>query len=115
MIRVHQTVVGTYHPVPGDAVAWGVNDTRGYMDAGPSCDECGDCDCIPCTDSGFSDLHLECTLDHPACVCAEIEDVTGEMVECVGLPFAYVCLDGGDVLCEECAEQEGLQVLDCNC
>ena len=76
MIRVHaDRFTGLYHPVPTDHIAWTVNDTRGYVDEGPDCDECGE----------------------------------------QNLSFAYVCLDGGDSLCETCAEKEGIEHIDCDC
>ena len=103
MIRVHKSTMGTYHPVPGDDVAWTVNDTRGYTDSGPRCDACGACECGFC-EGEDSPVPL-------ACRC-EKHNPDGE---CVGLSFAYVCLDGGYTLCEECAEKEGLEVLPCDC
>lgn len=94
MIRVHKdTHTGCYHPVPGDDVDWAVHDSRGYADGGPSCDNAGQEGCI-------------------GCECANHTD-GGD--ECVGLSFAYVCMDGGESLCEACAEKEGLEVIDCDC
>ena len=75
---------------------WYVNDTRGYIDAGPSCDECGACECE-------SD---HCAAPHDCEECSE-KYSDGEF-ECVGLSVAYVCLDGGDALCRACAEKVGL-------
>lgn len=100
-IRVHKSSVGTFHPVPIDDVAWTVNDTRGYMEYGPSCSECGACEC---SISG-------CDAYTPLCQCDCYE---GES-ECIGLSFTYICLDGGDILCEECAVREGLEVIECDC
>ena len=31
------------------------------------------------------------------------------------LSFAFVCLDGGDTLCEECFKKEGGEVVPCDC
>ena len=32
------------------------------------------------------------------------------------LSFAYVCLDGGDALCEACSDKDGtVNVIPCNC
>ena len=90
-IRVHKDWTGIFHPVPDDDVAWTVNDTTGYMDEGPSCDKCDACEC----EDEHGRLHIG--------------------AECIGLSFAYVCLDGGEALCEECAEKEGLQIIDCDC
>ena len=84
---------------------WYVNDTRGYLDAGPACDECGACECERCDD---------CI--RPVCCSAdatEFQCKAGEVShngECIGLSVAYVCLDGGDALCAACAEKEGLPI-----
>lgn len=102
MIRVHRTAVGTYHPVPGDEMAWAVHDTRGYLDNGPACDMCGECECAIDT-SGCG---------NPLCQC---DCLDSEAQDCAGLSFAYVLLDGGETLCEECANDEGLEVIRCNC
>lgn len=86
-VRVHVSSIGTYHPDPTEDVAWTVYDARGYTDEGPPCDECGACDC-------------------------EREHVDGEV--CPGLSFAFVCLDGGEALCEECAKN-AVVVVSCDC
>lgn len=86
MAHIHESKVGTHHPAPGVEIAWTINDTRGYLDTAPACDECGACDCVQC------DEHT-----------------------CAGLSFAYVCLDGGDTLCEDCAEKAGITVEPCDC
>jgi len=120
--KVHESRVGTYHPAPamcgcgwrgggleasehnqldghavvGDA-AWTVNDTRGYIDGGSACDECGEC---------------ECELDaagEKACL-----DDQDSAEDCVGLSFAFVCLDGGEALCEECAKGV-VEIVPCDC
>ena len=41
MREIHESRVGTYHPNPKQDVSWTVNDTRGYIDGGPDCEECG--------------------------------------------------------------------------
>jgi hypothetical protein len=108
--QVHCDKMGCYHPAPGADVAWAVHDSRGYIDGGPSCDECGACDCGPCEvhpgelgghcyDCGWRDTD---------------RDIMGE-VECIGLSFAYVCLDGGESLCPSCFEKAGGQELACDC
>ena len=88
---IHRSKVGTYHPEPAESVAWTINDTRGYLDGGPACDECGACDCVDCG-------NLKCECD-----------------DCIGLSFAYVCPDGGDALCEECAKKAGIEIVPCDC
>lgn len=127
---VHVSKVGTYHPACGNdcrsgvdcgTAAWTINDTRGYMDGGPSCDTCGACEC----DAGMG----------PCPVCGEIvtspsETADGRNIyscgdasrvllchgeQCIGLSFVFVCLDGGESLCEECAEKEGITIVDCDC
>lgn len=85
--EIHQSKVGTYHPAPFCLQDWTIDDTRGYLDAGPTCDECGACEC-----GTYCDEH-----------------------ECIGLSFAFVCLDGGETLCSECAEREGITIVPCNC
>jgi hypothetical protein len=79
---------------------WYVNDTRGYIDAGPACDECGACEC--------KNEEHGCPAPHD---CAECGDkYSNGKYECVGLSVAYVNLDGGEALCTECAEKAGLPV-----
>lgn len=78
-----------------DGCEWFVNDTRGYTDAGPSCDDCGACECEPCA---------ACKGTHENC------DDWQDDRECIGLSVAYVCLDGGEALCEDCARKAGLPV-----
>lgn len=102
---IHETKWGTYHPGADDNGAWTVNDTRGYLDGGPSCDECGACECGDCQD---------CGLPEHECDCAGCEGG-----ECIGLSFAYVCIDGGEALCEECFystdEDVNVTVIPCDC
>ena len=92
--RVHRSRVGTYHPEPGAEVAWGMHDTRGTLDGGEACGACGACD----DELPHGDY---------------MEDAEGE-AGCVGLAFAFVCLDGGEVLCEGCADRE-VEVVECCC
>ena len=41
--RVHVSKMGTYHAEPSADCAWTINDTRGTIDGGPACEECGAC------------------------------------------------------------------------
>lgn len=105
--EIHESKVGTYHPNPKaelvfDAV-WTIHDSRGYIDGGPACDECGKCECEECPEG--------CAKGWPACSCDE-HNPDGE---CIGLSFAFVCLDGGETLCEECAAKEGITIVPCDC
>lgn len=138
--EIHKSKVGTYHPAPEiircqtckeksggkntsfygtchkfgpvshafiaehcNDTAWTIHDTRGTIDGGPACDECGACDCGE--DQGCR------------CDCLEGQGcrAEGDEPECIGLSFAYVCLDGGEVLCEECAEKAGITIVECDC
>ena len=114
--KVHVSKFGTYHPAPckhnraGSRVCdcppvWTVNDTRGYLDGGPACDECGACECEPCPDCG----HASCSADHMH------KEGYVEGTECIGLSFCFVCLDGGEVLCPACAEKAGVKIVPCDC
>ena len=94
--QIHRSKVGTYHPAETKDAAWTIHDSRGYIDGGSPCDDCGAC---------------ECDHQHDSC---EVEDCE-VCQECIGLSFSYVCLDGGDNLCEECAEKEGITIIDCDC
>lgn len=93
--------VGTYHPDPAAGVAWTVNDTGGTIDAGPACDDCGACECE-------THRHNGATKRIPVCVF--MPDI-----DCVGLSFAFVCLDVGEILCRACFEKAGGIVKDCDC
>ena len=105
---IHRSKYGTFHPADGQDVAWTVNDTRGYTDGGPACDECGACECETSDCAKPSDPE-----SHPTCVC---ECDYRDPGECIGLSFAYVCLDGGDTLCEACFEkQDDVEVVECDC
>ena len=107
MASIHETKVGTYHPAPTETVAWIINDTRGYIDAGPACDDCGACECP-------NRLHCDASQPHKACeTCDQCHSDTP--AECIGLSFAYVCLDGGDSLCEDCARSECIDIIPCDC
>lgn len=76
-----------------DGAEWYVKDTRGYIDAGPACDECGACECEPCQ---------ACHGTHNNC------DDWDSDSECIGLSIVYVCLDGDEALCEACAKKAGI-------
>ncbi len=102
---VHKSNVGTYHADPNAEVAWTVNDTRGYTDGGPSCDECGACECR-CEECG-ADGHNH----DEAC---ETGNGDSSDDDCIGLSFAFVCLDGGEALCEDCAEGV-VEIVPCCC
>ena len=109
MNTIHVSKFGTYHPAPNESVAWAVNDTRGYINPGPACDTCGACECGPCVECP-PESHSNLT--HPAC--AHWEDDGSDKPECIGLSFAFVCLDGGDSLCEDCAAKE-VNIIPCDC
>lgn len=104
---IHVTPYGTYHPGADDNGAWTVNDTRGYIDGGPPCDECGDCECGDCEDCKAS----------PPCTACKCQCEDGDHPsECIGLSFAYVCLDSGDSLCSDCfAREVPASVVPCDC
>lgn len=107
---VHESRVGTYHPPDGVDVAWTINDARGYTDSGPSCDECGACEC-ECPFCGSSDTEKI----HGDPYCCDKQKLNNPDGECIGLSFAFVCLDGGESLCEACAEKAGVQIVPCDC
>lgn len=77
-------------PVCSHYIAWTIHDSRGYVDGGRACDECG------------------------ACECGNHEEQTDEG-ECIGLSFSFVCLDGGENLCSKCAEKAGIEIVECDC
>ena len=112
MSTIHQNKVGTFHPAETietqlGGAQWTIHDSRGTMDGGPACDECGACECMLCADSdGAFDA---CRERHRMCQCDQ-----GEEMECVGLNFAFVCLDGGDTLCCDCAEKAGVEIVPCD-
>jgi hypothetical protein len=103
--RVHRDRMGCYHPVPGDDVAW-----TGHNTCGPSCDACGACDCGPCdvVDCG-------CSRDARACECANRDADEPDGYTCIGLSFAYCCLDGGETLCPKCYAKAGGTEEECDC
>ena len=117
-IKLHISSYGTYHPDPTSNVAWTVNDTRGYVAPGPLCDECDACECgtpqelgeCPCQ-SNKPVCHMDA--HHRRCTYKAQEAYRPNM--CIGLSFTYICLDGGEALCESCAEAEGLEIKDCDC
>lgn len=98
--------------------AWAEHDTRGYLDIGPSCDECGACECEICgSDAEDNDIKPDapkCPGDVKFCACPRHGDPNNYRHEpehiCVGLSYGYTCLDGGDFLCEDCVAVE-----DCHC
>lgn len=125
--KVHVSKVGTYHPDPRGSSgsiatgvsrtggAWTVNDTRGYLDPGPACDECGACECDMVSVENEDGIcrHKACAIDAEPDCGTIIEGEPSE--ECIGLSFAFVCLDGGDSLCEDCAEKAGIEIVPCDC
>lgn len=79
------------------AVTWHEHDTRGYIDGGPSCDECGACECDPCETHGGNG---------PACRCEDCDEAAHVAEDCcIGLSHAWCCLDGGETYCDECAPE----------
>jgi len=98
---IHISKYGTYHPAPDADVTWTIHDTRGYLDGGSPCDECSTCDCSMQCESCLT------TLGH--CNCDDMG--------CCGLAFSYVCLDGGDNLCEVCAKTDPNvpEIVPCDC
>jgi hypothetical protein len=112
---IHHEAVGCYHPVPSAPVAWTVHDTRGYLDPGPACDECGACEC-PTIRADAIDGCDVCAGDNATPDVKNAKVCTlGDHHECIGLSFAFVCLDGGESLCEICWEKQGGQVIPCSC
>lgn len=126
---VHRSKFGTYHADPKADCAWTVNDTRGYIDGGPACDECGACECNTtrecaadgCEDCraavksnraehGVTDAERREFLNEKSCANHENADTP-----CIGLAFAFICLDGGDSLCLDCADKAGIEVIECDC
>lgn len=98
------------------ATTWIRHDTRGTLDGGPPCDECAACDCPTVA---------ECAREYQCPPCAAVLRVRagvasqkvcgtdgacgdGGTRECVGLSLAWVHLDGGETLCDACAEKAGL-------
>ena len=112
MSAIHQSRVGTFHPAPDAEIAWMVNDTRGTIDASVACEQCGACACEICpkckepvcnigiTDKGYCAQHGGADVGTP---------------ECIGLPFVFVCMEGGESLCSDCAEAEGIDIAPCTC
>lgn len=130
---IHRSKVGTYHPAPlrmatpdtleatrehwqandtraDEPEAWTIHDSRGSIDGGSPCDECGACECeseAACCQENMHYGRSQC--------CAVTHGEDDDMSRCIGLSFSYVCLDGGDNLCEPCAEKEGIKVVACDC
>ena len=108
---IHISKHGTYHPAPESEEAWTVHDTRGYLDGGPPCDECGACECNIC-EGECGECGTPC--DERACRCENHGDG-----ECIGLSFAFICLDGGDTYCRNCfgnlASKGEVVIEDCTC
>ena len=118
-MTIHVSTVGTYHPQELNGGGWSINDTRGYLDAGPSCSECGRCECAICPviEGDMSEYAREYARDYhagsdsPHKVCYH-----GDGVSCVGLSFAYVNMDdGAESLCEDCATKAGIKIIPCDC
>ena len=134
MPRIHRDRMGCYHPAPDSEVAWTVNDTRGYMDTGPSCTECSACECgcpmecgclcgteaQPAREPGSPACNPDA--HHADCALADQDGLPGwnsanPMDDgCIGLSFAYVCLDGGESYCQECFDKlDDVEVVPCDC
>ena len=109
---VHISAHGTYHPDPQADVVWTVNDTRGYMDTGPACIECNACECDICTNCDEPICHE--AIANQGEYCNHNGRPAGDN-ECIGLSIAFVCLDGGETLCEACGEQAGITIIACTC
>lgn len=106
MDRLHRSEMGTYHADPDSDVAWGVNDTRGTIDGGPECSECGQCECP----SHGDDPICRCDCD------VHVDAFHSGEAECIGLSFAYCCLDGGESYCQDCFDKlDDVEVVDCDC
>lgn len=87
---------------PTVAPAWTIHDSRGYIDGGSPCDECGRCECAPCPCGGK-------VCDNNDCQHGQHDN------SCTGLSFSFVCLDGGNNLCRECADKAGVSIVECDC
>mgnify|MGYP005836004481 CR=1 FL=1 len=96
---------------------WRHVDTSGYLDTGPSCDECWRCDCEPCPTGdvrgqGWPELwpgaeNPECENQEPHTICVHFEqDDAMASYGCIGLTSYHVHMDGGESLCDECYEWE---------
>lgn len=83
---------------------WQEHNTRGYLDGGPSCHVCGECECMTCEELG-KDAPTECREAHSACAHDEHE--------CIGLSFGYTCLDGGEFYCEPCMDKLNIRLEKC--
>ena len=86
-------------------MTWTIIDTRGYLDGGPSCSECGTCDCPTCQETA----QYNGTPDS-GCILKVCHTNDGD--ECVGLSFAYGNLDDdSEILCESCATKAGIIIM----
>lgn len=101
------TYTASWQEDPPGLVRWHEHNTRGYLDGGPACDECGACDCATADCLCGSGDDKVCQVEHDE----ECDYYTGENESgCIGLSFGYSSLDGGDFLCEDCVD-----VVDCDC
>lgn len=87
-----------------------IHDTRGYIDAGPSCSQCGACEC---PEVAYENQDGIC--HHPACFdtcgeCGELTESYGYDIpqECIGLSYCLIDLDGGDAYCTGCVDDSEL-------
>ena len=111
--QIHRDQMGCYHPAPDSEIAWTVNDTRRYIDSGPYCDKCGACEC-DVADTPESH-HVDCK-SRPVGKYCETCPECETYADCIGLSFAYHCLDGGEVLCQQCFDkQSDVEVVSCDC
>ena len=85
-----------------DGTQWTSHDTRGYLDTLPACDWCDACECeefTACPDCAYTMQRAVpwCLMVHFT-TCPYFEDEP----ECIGLPYGYSCLDGGEFVCYDC-------------
>ena len=112
--RVHRATDGAHHPEPSGAVVW----LEAY-DVAPRTEHAGTCRCAgcevrwtvrptlaPCEDCGACDCDPCSCYDPDGCNCHD---------ECGGIAEAFVCLDGGEVLCADCARLNGIAIVPCDC
>lgn len=113
MIRLHKSKWGTYHAPLNEELPWAVHDSRGTIDGGGSCTECGACECqCPfCGSINADQIH-----GNDGEFCCPKQSKNNPDGECIGLSFSYYMLDDGSTnMCEACAEKEGLKIVDCDC
>lgn len=116
---VHRDKYGCYHPNPDEDCHWTIIDSRGYIDPGSPCDKCNDCECGLCPDCDRPwcdpiDSFDECR-NIVGCSQEEVHATEDGGSECIGLSFFFLCLDGGEALCSECAESAGIEIMECTC